>query len=474
MPIRIDRSTVDNDFWEEWQAEMDNSRERLLSSLTSAAAAAPDNTPPPPPSPVPQMPPIPQRSSPVPMSRSAEPSTDMPSALSAFPPPPTIEGVREQFLQRVAETRADFGRPLRELDNVDLIGSEPELISTLRIESEAMRKALLETVSEPWPEGSDEQIMSKMIRDAIEHAGSRVPSVELPHRRKRGREEPEEPKGRLSCYDVDGAESHEQLRQDIAAVKERDDAVRKQINALNDRIGAISEELKALGPEAFSNESVRNRRAGLLKILAGLEQLSVVFAKKSREYGHAAQDIFEATAIRWVLDFSGVAYKDGKSRCVEQRILCLAVGEEYTNWELTKTIPWDNVPNSVRVLLKNHGMDWCNSVTFEVFEERGSKLARRTDDAAPLSVGRTEALCLAIRPNDRRAGSDAPLGELRFVGPESQGYTYIPLHHGRKVTYDADVHMRSGRVHFTPETKRPYIMATARLVGKRAAAASAQ
>ena len=232
--------------------------------------------------------------------------------------------MREQFLERVAQTRADFGRPLRELDNVDLIGSEPELISTLRIESEAMRKALLETVSEPWPEGSDEQIMAKMIRDAIEHAGSRVPSVELPHRRKRGREEPEEPEERLSCYDVDGAESHEQLRQDIAAVKERDDTVRKQINALNDRIGAISEELKALGPEAFANESVRNRRAGLLKILAGLEQLSVV-ARKSRARTHAVQDIFE----RWRPVGAGLfrCCVQGRQELGEQRILCLAVGK---------------------------------------------------------------------------------------------------------------------------------------------------
>ena len=144
---------------------------------------------------------------------------------------------------------------------------------------------------------------------------------------------------------------------------------------------------------------------------------------------------------------------------------------KYTNWEPT-TIPWDNAQLG-EVLLKNHGMDWCNSVTLR--SSKSAVPARAAhDDAAPLSVGRTEALCLAIRPNDRRAGSDAPLGELRFVGPESQGYTYIPLHHGRKVTYDADVHMRSGRVHFTPETKRPYIMATARLVGERAAAASAQ
>ena len=355
----------------------------------------------------------------------------------------------------MAQTRAETGRPLREMRG-ELTGSDAELVSYLRVSSEAMRVSLLATVSEPWPEGSDEEVMAKVLRDAIVHAGSRVPSVELPRGRKREREADAPPGSEV--LGADGAESHEQLRQDIAAIEDCDKMVRSKLSTLHEGISSASEELKALGAEGAP------RRAILLKEIATLQRLAVHRMKQTREYAQTAQDIFEATAIRWVLDFADHAVACGKSSA-SQRRRCLSVGKKYTHWDTPENIPWDNVPNSVKALLKNHGMDWCNSVVFEVFQERGSKIEPRTDKTELLSVPRIEKLCLAIRPNDRRAGEDAELGELRFNSPESSGYSYLRLHHGRKVEFDAFMHEDTGRVHFTPETKRPYIMVTARLVG---------
>ena len=168
MPIRIDRSTVDNDFWDaerrqeaEWfgpevAAQMEASRAAAQAAADAARDSAAREAPPPPPAPPPE---------------SMEP-------LSS-PFPPTQQGVRDRFVARVAQTRAETGRPLREMRG-ELTGSDAELVSYLRVSSEAMRVSLLATVSEPWTEGSDEEVMAKVLRDAIVHAGSRVPSVELP------------------------------------------------------------------------------------------------------------------------------------------------------------------------------------------------------------------------------------------------------------------------------------------------------
>jgi len=377
------------------------------------------------------------------------------------PFPPALHGVRDRFLARVAQTRSETGRPLHEIQG-ELTGSDAELVSYLRVSSEAMRVALLATVSEPWPEGSDEEVMAKILREAIEHAGSRVPSVELPRGRKREREA--DPPPGSEVLNADGAESHEQLRNDIAAIEDCDKMVRSKLNALNEDIHSATDELKALEAVGGGAAEAAARRAILLKEVAALQRLAVQRMKQTREYAQTAQDIFEATAIRWVLDFADYAVAWGKTTA-SQRRRCLSVGKKYIHWDTPETIHWDNVPNSVKALLKNHGMDWCNSVVFEVFQERGSKIEPRTYNPELLSVGRTEKLCLAIRPADRRAGEDAELGELRFNNPESSGYAYQRLHHGRKVEFDACMHDRTGRVHFTPETKRPYIMVTARLVG---------
>jgi len=450
MPIRIDRSTVDNDFWDaerrqeaEWfgpevAAQMEASRAAAQAAADAARDSAAREAPPPPPAPPPE---------------SMEP-------LSS-PFPPTQQGVRDRFVARVAQTRAETGRPLREMRG-ELTGSDAELVSYLRVSSEAMRVSLLATVSEPWTEGSDEEVMAKVLRDAIVHAGSRVPSVELPRGRKREREADAPPGSEV--LGADGAESHEQLRQDIAAIEDCDKMVRSKLNTLHEDIRSATDELKALEAVGGGAAEAAARRAILLKEIAALQRLAVHRMKQTREYAQTAQDIFEATAIRWVLDFADHAVACGKSTA-SQRRRCLSVGKKYIHWDTPANIHWDNVPNSVKALLKNHGMDWCNSLVFEVFQERGSKIEPRTDNPELLSVGHTEKLCLAIRPNDRRAGEDAELGELRFNNPESSGYAYHRLHHGRKVEFDACMHEKTGRVHFTPETKRPYIMVTARLVG---------
>ena len=117
-------------------------------------------------------------------SRTAEAQRDLNTATNrwataAFSGENGGLGVRDQFIRQVRATREEMGRPFSEMQGA-WMRSAQGLTSFLRLANKELRDNLLPVISEPFPDGSDEQIMAEVFRTAMKALGSDLPSVELP------------------------------------------------------------------------------------------------------------------------------------------------------------------------------------------------------------------------------------------------------------------------------------------------------
>ena len=401
------------------------------------------------------------------LDREAESQRDLDMATNrwasaAFSGRNGVVGVRDQFMHQIQTTRAEIGRPFAEMRET-WMRSTPGLTSFLRLANKEMRDNLMPVISEAYPEDSDEQIMAECFRKAMKGLGSDLPSIELP--RDDGRRPKRKANETAEVEDVN-MESHEQLRSDIEAIREGDKTSRQRVEFVENEVLMIGEQLRALPDTPQFGE----RRDGLLMRAAVLKDQMVEHVKHSREYSTTAKNVFDAIAMRWLTDMAvpiRVAKNATDKGCTHRLVVCSDMKRVCPPFDCIDVIRWEYVPSSVKQMLHRHGMEWCNTIVVNVFDDRTDSISKRLRNDHTLKSKRVEALALAMRPCDRRAGPKAPLSELRFGTfnrPESQtGYSYHVLHHGKKVEFNAQTHRAIERGHYTTETKRPYMLIWASL-----------
>jgi len=446
MPIHLSPELVEEFFREEEAEQARQAQQQLAPSVDAQMEAAQNYQ--------------------AALNREAESQRDLDMASNrwasaAFSGRNGVMGVRDQFMHQIRTTREELGRPFAEMRNA-WMRSTPGLTSFLRLANKEMRDNLVPVISEAYPEGSDEQIMAECFRKAMKALGSDLPSIELPcrdgSRLKRKANETAE------VEDVN-MESHEQLRSDIEAIREGDKATRNRVEFVENEVLMIGEQLRAL-PDT---PQFAERRDGLLMRAAVLKDQMVEHVKHSREYSTTAKNVFDAIAMRWLTDMAvpiKVAEKAGDKGCTHRLVVCSDMSHS-PPLDAVDIIRWEQVPSSVKQMLHRHGMEWCNTIVVNVFDGRTDSISKRLRNDQTLKTKRVEALALAMRPCDRRAGPSAPLSELRFGTfnhPEAHtGYSYHVLHHGKKVEFNPQTHRALERGHYTTSTKRPYMLVWASL-----------
>ena len=445
MPIHLSREIAEEYFREEEEAAQ-RAQQQLAPSAVAQMQAAHNHQ--------------------AALEREAEAQRDLDSATNrwasaAFSGRNGVLGVRDQFMHQIQTTRAEIGRPFAEMRET-WMRSTPGLTSFLRLANKEMRDNLIPVISEPYPEGSDEQIMSECFRKAMKALGSDLPSIELP--REDGRRVKRKANETSEDEDVN-MESHDQLRSDIEAIREGDKNSRARVESVENEVLMINEQLKALPDTPQCAE----RRSRLLMRAAVLKDQMVEHVKHSREYSTTAKDVFDAIAMRWLTDMAIPirAVKDDDDKgCTHRLVVCSDV-RPLSPFDSATVIRWEHVPASVKQMLHRYGMEWCNTIVVKVFDARTDSISKRMLDDKKLKSKRIETLALAMRPCDRKAGPNAPLAQLRFGGfnqpEEKAGYSYHVLHHGKKVEFDAYLHKMFERGHYTTQTKRPYMLIWASL-----------
>ena len=441
MPIHLGAGMVDDDFWEE--------EERFMANMRSPAPNLGT-----------RIEPTPTQIPAAVANRNAEAQRDLNTATNrwataAFSGENGALGVRDQFIRQVRATREEMGRPFAEMQGA-WMRSAQGLTSFLRLANKELRDNLVPVISEPFPDGSDVQIMAEVFRNAMKALGSDLPSVELP--RANGTQQKRKAGETNEAEDV-SVESHAQLRSDIEAVREGDAISRKRVDDANSEVLMINQQLRVL-PETAAYAIRRNQ---LLMRSANLKAEMVEHVKTTREYEVAAKNVFDAVAMRWFSDMAvRTAFMDGeKTLCTRRTLVCTDSSHDRSA-EVGEVISWEHVPGSVKQLLHRHGMEWCNTIVVDVFDRREDSIAKRINEKGVLKSSHVEVLSMAMRPCDRKAGEKAPLAEMRFRNvhaPEAEGgYSYHALHHGKKIEYDAAAHKDHDRAHYINQTKRPFML----------------
>lgn len=447
MPIHLGAGVVDDDFWEEeerFMASMRSSGPDLGARIEPAEAQLPAAV----------------------ADRDAAAQRELNTATNrwaaaAFSGENGGIGVRDQFLRQVRETREELGRPFAEMQGA-WMRSARGLTSFLRLADKELRDNLVPVICEPFPDGSDEQVMAEIFRTAMKALGSDLPSVELP--RANGAQQKRKAGETDDVEDVT-VESHAQLRSDIEAVREGDTIARKRVDDANKEVLMINQQLRVL-PETAEYAIRRNQ---LLMRSANVKAEMVEHVKTTREYEVSAKNIFDAVAMRWFADMAvRTAFMDGEKILCTRRTLVCSNSSHDRSAEGGEVIRWEHVPGSVKQLLHRHGMEWCNTIVVDVFDRREDSIAKRINEKGALKSSRVEVLSMALRPCDRKAGEKAPLAELRFRNvhvPEAEGgYSYHALHHGKKIEFDAAAHRDHERAHYINQTRRPFVLIWASLL----------